>query len=100
MNLTRLELDWLKQAAVSDKELQLFIERAEKGEPVSKIIGRKGFWKNDFIVSKDVLDPRPDSETMIMAVLETVTDKNAPLRILDLGTGSGCLMVSLLQEYL
>jgi len=99
MNLTRLELDWLKQAAVNDKELQLFIERAEKGEPIAKIIGYKGFWKGDFIVSKDVLDPRPDSETLIEAVLESFPDKKAPLRILDLGTGSGCLIISLLQEY-
>ena len=99
MSLTRLELDWLKQAAKGDKELQTFIERAEKGEPVAKIIGHKGFWKSDFIVSKDVLDPRPDSETLIEAVLESFPDKKIPLRILDLGTGSGCLIISLLQEY-
>ena len=99
MNLSRLELDWLKQASHNDTELQAFIKRAEAGEPIAKIIGHKGFWKHDFIVSKDVLDPRPDSETLIEAVLESYPDKQAPLRILDLGTGSGCLIISLIKEY-
>ena len=66
---------------------------------MAKIIGQKGFWKDDFIVSTDVLDPRPDSETLIEAVLEKFPDKTKPLRILDLGTGSGCLLLSLLGEY-
>ena len=99
MNLTRLELDWLEKEATTEAELQLFVRRAQAGEPVAKIIGHKGFWKSDFIVSKDVLDPRPDSETLIEAVLESYTDKEAALHILDLGTGSGCLIISLLQEY-
>jgi len=99
MNLTRLELNWLEKEATTEDELQSFVQRAQAGEPVAKIIGHKGFWKSDFIVSEDVLDPRPDSETLIEAVLELFTDKNAALRILDLGTGSGCLIVSLLQEY-
>ena len=89
----------LKEAAVSDEQLNIFIQRRLAGEPIAKIIGKKGFWKDDFIVSKDVLDPRPDSETLIEAVLEKFPDKNAPLRILDLGTGSGCLLLSLLGEY-
>lgn len=99
MNLTRLELDWLKQAAKDNVQFQKFVERAKAGEPIAKIIGHKGFWKGDFIVSKDVLDPRPDSETLIEAVLESFPNKKVPLRILDLGTGSGCLIISLLQEY-
>lgn len=89
----------LQEAAVSDEQLTEFISRRLAGEPVAKIIGKKGFWKDDFFVSKDVLDPRPDSETLIEAVLEKFPDKNAPLRILDLGTGSGCLLLSLLGEY-
>ncbi len=76
-----------------------FICRRKQGEPVSKILGQRGFWKRDFIVSKDVLDPRPDSETLIEAVLKYYTDKKQKLSILDIGTGSGCLLLTLLDEY-
>jgi len=63
------------------------------GKPVSKIIGTKAFWKEQFRVSTDVLDPRPDTERLIEVALE------APFkRVLDLGTGSGCILISLLQE--
>ncbi len=89
----------LQEASSSDEQLNSFIQRRLAGEPVAKIIGKKGFWKDDFIVSKDVLDPRPDSETLIEAVLEKFPNKNKALRILDLGTGSGCLLLSLLDEY-
>ena len=89
----------LQEVAVSDEQLNSFISRRLAGEPVAKIISKKGFWKDEFIVSKDVLDPRPDSETLIEAVLEKFPDKTKALRILDLGTGSGCLLISLLGEY-
>ena len=89
----------LEEAASSPQELQSFIQRRLQHEPVAKIIGKKGFWKDDFIVNKDVLDPRPDSETLIEAVLEQYPNRTMPLRFLDLGTGSGCLLLSLLQEY-
>ena len=68
-------------------------------EPVSKIVGEKGFWKHDFYVSADVLDPRPDSETLLDAVERAFPDFKAPLRVLDLGTGSGCLILSVLADY-
>ncbi len=76
-----------------------FIERRKKGEPVSKIVGKRGFWKKEFYVTKDVLDPRPDSETLIEAVLSDYSDHNQKLGILDIGTGSGCLILTLLSEY-
>ena len=95
-----LDFKWLKQAANgNDDLLGKFIARRQKGEPVAKIIGQKGFWTLDLKVSKDTLDPRPDSETTIDAVLKNFPDKSAPLRILDLGTGSGCLLLALLDEY-
>ncbi len=84
---------------ISDELIQDFVERRKKQEPVSKIIRSKGFWALDFYVTQDVLDPRPDSETLIEAVLEFFPDKDQPLNILDIGTGSGCLLVSLLYEY-
>lgn len=65
--------------------------------PVSKIIGRRGFWGHQFIVTDDVLDPRPDSETVVEVALDRLPDKR-PLQLLDLGTGSGCLLLSLLAE--
>lgn len=95
-----LDFKWLKQAANGDDILlNKFIARRKKGEPVAKIIGQKGFWTLDLKVSKDTLDPRPDSETIIDAVLKNFPDKSATLRILDLGTGSGCLLLGLLDEY-
>ncbi len=78
-------------------DLKSAIKRRLAHEPISKIIGKKGFWKSEFITSTDVLDPRPDSETMIEAVLKYCPQKE--YQILDIGTGSGCLLFSLLDEY-
>ena len=64
-----------------------------RGRPVAKIIGRKAFWKSDFWVNDDVLDPRPDTETLVEAALTHPFDT-----LLDLGTGSGCILISLLLE--
>ena len=93
------EARWILSENYSDSEIHKIIKRRKMGEPLSKILGHRGFWRGDFIVDKNVLDPRPDSETLIQAVLEKFPDKTLPLRILDLGTGSGCLLISLLMEY-
>lgn len=66
--------------------------------PMAQILGRREFWSLPFRVTEKTLDPRPDSETLIEAVLDTVTDREAPVRILDLGTGTGCLLLALLHE--
>jgi release factor glutamine methyltransferase len=66
--------------------------------PVSRILGRRGFWSLDLAIGPAVLDPRPDSETLVQAVLDRCPDRSAPLRLLDLGTGSGCLLLALLSE--
>lgn len=80
--------------------VQALICRRQSGEPLSKIIGRRGFWKSDFLVNTAVLDPRPDSETIIEAVLKHVRHADGICRrFLDIGTGSGCLLISLLDEY-
>lgn len=74
------------------------IERRKRREPVSRILGRREFWSLQFKVSKDTLDPRPDSETLIEAVLERIPDRQAAISLLDFGTGTGCLVLALLSE--
>ena len=63
-----------------------------------KII-KKNFWKNEFYVNKFVLDPRPETETIIEESLKIFCEKKNNLKILDIGTGSGCLSISLANEY-
>ncbi|MGX1198618.1 peptide chain release factor N(5)-glutamine methyltransferase [Parvibaculum sp. MBR-TMA-1.3b-4.2] len=66
-------------------------------EPVSRILGRREFWGLEFEVTSATLDPRPDSETLIEAALDLLRGVEAP-RILDIGTGTGCLLIALLHE--
>ena len=66
---------------------------------MSRILGERGFWTLDLIVAPGVLDPRPDTETLIEAALSLVAEKrDAPLSILDLGSGSGAIVCALLSE--
>ena len=73
------------------------IERRKKGEPVAYLINKKEFWKDEFFVNKDVLIPRPDSELIIEQVLK-IYSKDVQLQVLDIGTGSGCILLSILKE--
>jgi release factor glutamine methyltransferase len=74
-----------------------YVERRLAGEPVSRIIGVREFYGRAFRIDASTLDPRPDTETLIEAALALV-DRKAPLEILDLGTGSGCILITLLAE--
>lgn len=71
------------------------IDQRVRFQPIAQIIGRRAFWKDEFIVTPDVLDPRPDTETLI----EHAVMLNGVSSILDLGTGSGCILLSLLGEF-
>ena len=76
------------------------VYRRAKREPLAYIFEQKDFWEHRFIVSPDTLVPRPDSETLIEAVLNIVKSLQiTPKKFFDLGTGSGCLLLSLLYEF-
>ena len=82
------------------KELEQYknlIEQRSKKKPIAYIIEKKEFWKDDFYVTKDVLIPRPDTELIVQNVLE-ITKKRLSLNILDIGVGSGCIILSILKE--
>jgi len=84
--------------AAQQEAVQRAIARRSGREPASQILGWREFWGLRFLVDNTVLTPRPDSETLIEATLGRIADRNRPLRLLDLGTGSGCLALALLSE--
>ena len=73
------------------------IYRRQKKEPLAYILGKKEFYSLDFEVNNNVLVPRPDSEIIVEQVLKKYTEKTC-LKILDIGTGSGCLLLSILKK--
>lgn len=79
------------------KTLDDYLARRARREPVSHILGRKGFWKIMLSVTPDVLTPRPDTETVVEVALRDFPE-HAPWSILDLGVGSGAIILSLLAE--
>jgi release factor glutamine methyltransferase len=85
-------------ARAEEAELELLVRRRLAREPIAYILGEKEFWSLPFKVGPAVLIPRPESETVIEAALAALPERQAALRILDLGTGSGCLLLALLSE--
>ena len=85
---------------LSDKEIKIYndlIEQRSKKKPIAYLIGKKEFWKYEFYVTKDVLIPRPDTEVIIEQSLK-ITKNKSRLKILDIGVGSGCILLSILKE--
>jgi release factor glutamine methyltransferase len=83
------------------ERLDAAVARRLAHEPVSRITGTREFYGRSFIVDDSVLDPRPDTETLIEAALDLVEKRDKrdePLRLLDLGTGTGCILLTLLAE--
>jgi release factor glutamine methyltransferase len=75
------------------------LARRAAGEPISRITGRRGFWSLDLNISPAVLDPRPETELLVELVLQHLASRrDEPLYLLDLGTGSGCILLALLAE--
>lgn len=84
-------------AADVEAEFGRLVERRTRREPVSRILGRREFWSLDFAISLATLDPRPDSETLVEAALAQFPPEPRR-RVLDLGTGTGCLLLAVLSE--
>ena len=78
------------------KKIKNFIERRNLGEPIAYMLCNKGFWNLDFIINPSVLIPRPETELLVEKILSFYNSK--PLKLLDLGTGSGAIGLSLLSE--
>jgi release factor glutamine methyltransferase len=90
----------LKENLPSNKteELQKLVSRRVKKEPIAYILNNKEFWSTNFYVDRSVLIPRPETEVLIDLILSQISNKNNYLNILDIGTGSGCILISLLKE--
>ncbi|QDH16158.1 peptide chain release factor N(5)-glutamine methyltransferase [Swingsia samuiensis] len=90
----------VKSVSLEDEEkYQNLVMRRAQHEPLAFITGEVGFWTLDFYTSPATLIPRADSEALIEAVLKIIPDKQKDMSFLDLGTGTGCLLLSALSEY-
>ncbi len=81
--------------------LDEYVRRRVAREPVSRILGRRAFYGREFVISPATLDPRPDTEVLVDLVLEIADEqgwRTRPIRIVDIGTGSGCILLTLLAE--
>ncbi len=95
----RLDARLLGDLAADEAAFDALVARRERREPVAYITGRKEFWSLEFAVGPGVLIPRPETETLIEAILKDFPDRDGRFAILDFGCGSGCILAALLAEY-
>jgi len=90
---------WPEDAVVADAVAKFrdMVARRLRHEPVSRILGQRDFWRHSFRLSPETLDPRPDSETIVELALDWLEDADAPT-VLDFGTGTGCLLLSIIGD--
>ena len=101
LNTTRINLITKQNVTLNKKQEDLFsklVERRKQKEPVAYILNKKEFWNESYFVDKRVLIPRPETEILIELLLKKIKDKNKAYKVLDLGCGSGCLLISFLKE--
>lgn len=101
LGLTRQDIVLNPERSVpgtDQSNVMALIDRRIAREPVGRILGHREFWTIDLALNPDTLEPRPDTETVVEAVLAVIPDRKAPLRLLDLGTGTGCILLALLAE--
>ena len=101
LNKTREEILLNLEGKLNTKQINNFnklIKRRKKKEPISYITGKKHFWNSEFYVNKNVLTPRPETELLVEEVLKRYKLVNK-INILDIGTGTGCILISLLKEH-
>ena len=101
LNTTRINLVTKQDIVLNKEQENLFsklVERRKQKEPVAYILNKKEFWNENYFVDKRVLIPRPETEILIELLLKKTKDKNKAYKVLDLGCGSGCLLISFLKE--
>ena len=103
LKISRVNLITKQNTSLNQEQEDLFAKlikrRRKQQEPVAYILNKKEFWNESYYVDKRVLIPRPETEILIEMLLKKVKDKSKAFQILDLGCGSGCLLISCLKEF-